>query len=115
MERIAESVPVNRTAGIVTSTGTHFEPKMKPHTIKQTDIRPPVWKGKHKSGFDLTGTRFGRFVVIGLSAEKKRRWVCRCACSNYEFRTAKAILNPLNSEDSCHVCRKIKHIKWANK
>jgi hypothetical protein len=111
LKKLADRLPINRTAAMVTQKGTSFNPVIKPSEHRITDIRPPVWKGEHKVKFDLTGRTFGRFKVIGLSVEKRGRWVCRCACGNYEMRTAKAINNPANAElDRCIICRKTLYI-----
>lgn len=109
MDKIATALPVNSTAAMVVRVGVHFEPKMKPHTVVTTDIMPRVWTGSHKN-YDLTGTKFGRFVVMGLSVETAKRWVVRCQCGNYELRKSKAILNPANIDDRCHVCRATHYI-----
>lgn len=110
MKKIASSLPVDKTAAMVTQKGTSFVPKIKPHSITVTDIRPQIWNGTHLDGFDLTGKRFGRFTVIGLSAEKRSRWVCRCDCGNYEMRRAKSVQNPANDFDRCIICRKTLYI-----
>ena len=111
MDKIASSIPQDKTAAMVTGKGTHFDPKIKPSSYTTTDIKPPTWKGTHGTKLDLKGIRCGRFVVIGLSSERPSRWVVRCDCGNYEFRTAKAIRNPANAQDRCQPCRKLQHIQ----
>jgi hypothetical protein len=62
---------------------------------------------------NLTGKKFGRFVVMGLyqseprggSQGRKNIWLVRCACGDYESRTTKAVKNPSNKEDRCLECR----------
>lgn len=55
---------------------------------------------------DLTGVQFGDYTVIGSALSGNGRWVCECKCGRYEFRKAKAITNPANSDDKCMDCRK---------
>jgi hypothetical protein len=97
--------PINRQHELIQS-GIYFGPKIKPHCIVTTDICPLVRDDEYKGDLKLAGRRFGRFIVLGLSVEFRGRWVCRCDCGNYEFRTAKAIRNPANHIDRCHPCRK---------
>jgi len=54
---------------------------------------------------DHSGAKFGKFIVIGLSAHSKGRWVVRCECGEHEFRTTKAIKNPANTQDACAKCK----------
>lgn len=110
MEKIASGKAINKTARLVTGKGFHFEPVLKPYEDHiTTDIRPAIRK-LQKGCLDLTGVRFGRFVVIGLSKDINNRWIVRCDCGNYEFRTAKSIRNPNNSLDRCVICRKTHYI-----
>lgn len=60
---------------------------------------------------DLTGVRFGRFVVYGLAANHQARWACRCDCGRYALRSAKAIKNPSNDLDRCDHCRHLAFLK----
>jgi hypothetical protein len=60
---------------------------------------------------DLSARKFGRLTVIGFAQHKAGgntggRWAVRCACGDYEIRSAKAIKNPNNADDKCHICRK---------
>lgn len=65
---------------------------------------PPIKKIPY-NGLNLVGCKVGRLTVIGMARESKGRWVVRCACGDYEIRTAKAIRNPENKGDRCSVCR----------
>ena len=109
MQRVATQLPINKTAALVTGKGTHFDPVIKPSCYATTDIRPRL-RPVPKNTLDLTGVRFGRFVVVGLPADLNDRWVVKCDCGNYEHRRAKAIRNLANNVDRCNVCRKTHYI-----
>ena len=66
--------------------------------------RIPKYLKETKTFKDLTGIRFGRMTVVGYSDIIPKRWVCRCDCSAYELRSAKAIRNKENF-DMCYECR----------
>ena len=55
---------------------------------------------------NLTGSRFGRFLVVGWSRDYKTSWVVKCDCGIYTTRRTKAITNHANSEDRCERCRR---------
>ncbi len=60
------------------------------------DTPPPMQAYEGLSEHDLTGNKFGRFTVVGLldlkgGKNRGRRWVCRCACGDYEPRSPDAI------------------------
>jgi hypothetical protein len=107
MKRLVALAPVNALAARVVSSGTHFDPIIKPHTIAHFDVMPAVkkWEGLGITDTDLTGRTFGRFKVMGYSATHKARWVVRCSCGAFELRTSKGIRNPNNNRDMCIVCR----------
>lgn len=104
--------PVNATAARVIRGGTrqnmigvyprlHWEqcPPLIPR-----DEWPPLM-------VDLSAHKVGRLTVIGFAQRKAGgktggRWAVRCACGDYEIRSAKAIKNPNNQDDMCHICRK---------
>ncbi len=58
------------------------------------------------SSENLVGRRQGAFLILGLSARHRSRWVVRCDCGIYALRSAKALKNPENSLDCCTACRK---------
>lgn len=77
-------------------------------------IAPPKLRAVPVCTPNLTGVRFGRFTVIGLSAKlvgeaagKPAMWAVRCDCGNYAKRTSKAVKNPANSVDRCETCRQV--------
>lgn len=121
MDEIASRAPVDKTAALVVSKGFTYVPNIK-NNQRHWEICPPDIKrelppGMLKKDF-LVGCKFGRFVVVGLYTKKNRRyalWVCRCACGHYETRTAKAIRNESNAEDSCEFCKHLNHLKQRGK
>lgn len=58
---------------------------------------------------NLTGTKFGRFTVVGKLVNKK--WQVRCSCGNYSARKSKSIRNPNNNNDCCEVCRELLYLR----
>lgn len=106
IDKILTLVPVNRTAGMVTSSGQHYECSAKNNEY-ETDIPIPT---RLVPQDDLTGRRFGRFTVIGLSL-KRSRWVVRCDCGVYTLRKAKAIKNMNNDFDCCKECKHLLYLK----
>ena len=104
--------PVDKTAAIVVRRGERFDSNKKLgglHWKNQPPIRIDDWVK-----VDLAGKRYGRLEVIGLHAEIKKRWVVRCACGDYEVRSAKAINNPENYGDRCYNCRHIAFLKVSH-
>jgi len=118
-DRIITSSPLNSTAGKVTSRGEHWEPEGQiPPGLKHWKSPPPMHvyrtTNAHSASIDFTGKKFGRFTVLGLSAERASdgaRWICKCVCGDYEARSAKTIkaaLAGLAPEDTlsfqCYYC-----------
>ncbi len=93
------------------STGIHFEPKIKPHCHDEREILPLTIFNRTPNGLNLEGYKSGWLTVIGLSAEKKHRWVCRCVCGKYVFRTAKALRRNKDISDKCIHCNKLDYLK----
>lgn len=54
---------------------------------------------------DLTGAKFGDFMVIGSEGNVPLRWLCQCKCGQVEPRKTKAVKNPANADDKCIACR----------
>ncbi|MFA5196041.1 MAG: hypothetical protein WC401_09625 [Bacteroidales bacterium] len=108
--------PINKTAALVIGKGTHFNPKIKFNCHDERDTCPNVWeKLPTKNGLNLTGLKTGWLTVVGLSEEKKNRWVCRCVCGRYVFRYAKALRNSKNKNDKCITCNKIEWLSNKNR
>lgn len=101
------SVPVNRTAALVVSRGESYTPEFKQSDIMESPLPLPVqdFPSTSQKDHNLTGISFAWLTVIGLSAEKSGRWVCRCVCGMYCIRSPKAIKNKSNDKDACRECR----------
>ena len=93
--------PVNKVAARVVANGESFELRTLPTEVCSGLPLPtkPVPGGVE----DLSGRKFGRLTVIGLSADLRGRWVCRCTCSNYVIRRTAAVLNAA-PDSSCPQC-----------
>ena len=101
--------PINATAARVVSNGVHFNCNSKTLTLESRSRIPT--KEILPNVEDLSGIRFGRLTVDGLSRDHKKRWSCRCDCGVYTLRRRKAVLNPENKLDRCHECSSILNIK----
>ena len=51
---------------------------------------------------DLTGLKHPAFTVVGRSAGKKPRWVCRCNCGTYVLRKSATII--AGTAGACYAC-----------
>jgi hypothetical protein len=103
------NLPVNKVALRVLSNGTSFEFSGIESGREESKTPFPITWGKmpNNSGFiNLTGFKRGRLTVIGWN-DKKGRWVCRCLCGTYVYRTSKAIKNEKNKIDACYQCTKL--------
>lgn len=109
-------LPIDRVAARVVGKGVHWTPNKKVQTADSetplpiADLRtldPQVKKISQK----VIGTRCGRLTILGLSAEKRGRWVVRCQCGMFTLRTFKALNNPKNNTDCCEQCRHLLHLK----
>lgn len=120
-DRILTSVPVNKTAAQVTAKGEHYEPKINYRDTLHSDVPlpimdPPKVLRNNGSFVDLTGHKSGRLIVLGLWAGGTgSRWVVRCACGDYEVRTAKALRNTAtrDRDDKCARCDRLVHSQWV--
>lgn len=82
--------PINGTAARVIARGESFE--YRPLESEVCSSMPlPLKPLPENVTEDLAGTKFGRLTVVGYSADKGRRWVCRCLCGNYVLRRTKAV------------------------
>ena len=100
-DRIATGTPVNKTAaGVVSSGGRAWEPEKPPPPGYDHWKAPPAmkaWEGPDRRGLtaNLTGTKIGRIIVIGILDDAGRsrglRWVVKCLCGDYEVRSSKAL------------------------
>lgn len=109
--------PVDLTAALVVSRGIRYEPTgrvLRPHFESQPPIINYLRHRELRPTDNLTGRKRGRLTVVGKARDVLARWVVRCACGKYEYRTAKAIKNRANNEDACEYCRKVMVAKRAH-
>ena len=107
--------PINATAARVVSAGTHYVAN-KRHGSQVFDVRPKTRQATHKDktvpGYcDMTGTRRGRLVVVGLAEGLAMKWVMRCDCGSYVIRSNKAACNKANDADACEECKHVLYLK----
>jgi len=95
----------DKTSAMVFSPGVRYENPAKV-TCPHWDAQPPIRKPPICAP-NLVGIKFGRFVVLGMSADIAGSWIVRCDCGDYETRKAKAIRNPNNFGDRCTKCRNV--------
>ncbi len=118
---VGTHIPINNITALVVSKGEHYEPEIKNKNIIISDIQLPVRNPKpselsNKKFTNLKGHVYGRFTVIGISADKPKRWVVRCACGLYVIRTTKAIKKATAEEhDRCQRCLYIKGFSSRNR
>lgn len=115
MDDVHARVPVDRVAVRVTGGGVHFYPNKK---IQTADSPVPIAireinrsERANPEFVDLTGSRIGRFTVIGAAKYVLGRWVVRCDCGTYSLRSSRAIKNAANSQDRCEQCRHLAALK----
>jgi hypothetical protein len=100
-DRLVGRAPANVTAAQVVGRGEHWTPaNPMPPDLLHWDAPPPmkpfVGNPVFPDDVDMTGKKFGRFTVVGFLADsggrnRGGRWVVRCACGDYEAKSAKAI------------------------
>ena len=107
-DKILASRPVNKQAARALGGGVVYEPTFKGDVRVFDNPLPlrPVLPGQP----NLAGKKFGKFTCLGLARDYKKNWLVRCVCGKYELRTARAISNPDNFEDSCVYCRKTDYL-----
>lgn len=94
-DRIITSKPVNRAAAMAVSGGISWQPeKVQGEHVFRSDA-PPICQ-PYVGTVDLTGQRFGRFIVVGYAGKasgKKggSRWFVRCSCGYHERRKSKVL------------------------
>ncbi len=93
--KLGNEKPIDAVAARVISNGESFEYKAN-GTDQDSELPLPITKATKAQLMnpkfkDLTGSQLGRLVVLGRSADRKGRWVCRCVCGRYALRSAAAI------------------------
>ena len=106
---IANRVPIDQTARIVTSKGVRYESSKKICT-QDSESRLPT-KPFGGRAENLKGRKQGKLTVIGQSRDFRGRWVVLCACGIYTIRKSKSIKNKNNSWDCCETCRELIYLK----
>lgn len=118
-DALATSVPLNRSAAVVRDgrsmdVATVTE---RPPGYVCSDLPLPTREPKSEStaaGWrDLRGVRFGRMVVVGMSATVAKRWVVRCSCGRYELRKSATIkdLDRPEAQGMCFECGHVEKLK----
>lgn len=107
--RPLHSTPIDRTASRVIRRGVHWEPKLLAGREPCFDVLPPIREitpeiiraraSRGAQFVNLIGSRVGELTVVALAVfeSKKKgapplRWVCRCSCGSFVYRTSKAII-----------------------
>lgn len=115
--------PADRVAkNVMYNDGDYYEACVKSNTHLFSTLPLPIrkpegypFKLRNDPSFkDYTGFRFGSFVVIGMFAlDKFDKWVCRCACGNYEVRRTSILnKNPTSiPQTRCQECMDTQRIK----
>lgn len=113
--KIYNSIPVNKLAGMVTQNGPSDE--VGGNYTKQVYmslIRPPTINfSGNRHWLNLAGLSFGKLTVVGLfvyqNPKKKLKWVVQCKCGYYTTRNSHIIRRKVkyNSYDECHRCQYI--------
>ena len=109
-DRIFSCSPANATAAAVTSgAGPRSAPSPSRTTLTHWEA-PPTTVRVPAGVRDLSGRTLGRLKVKGLLSSERRTWLVRCACGDYEPRTARQILGA-DPEDRCSVCSRASEIR----
>src|SRR6266705_48525 len=72
LDRVITSEPVDRVAARVTSSGTHWSPKMKDYPTHYHSELPIPTITPPRDLKHLIGVSFGRFVVMGFVGQPQR-------------------------------------------
>lgn len=79
----------------------------------------PIPHSAPRELLNLTGKRRGQMVILGYAAEQghsnSARWVARCDCGNYEYRTRIMRWLGTDSDDFCHECQKRRFLLRSGK
>jgi hypothetical protein len=108
--------PQGVTAAKVLGKGVHWKPMLHVPAgfVREEEgtlpTRPIPFSMKAHE--DLTGKRFGKFVVKGLGIPSKpARWVVRCDCGAYEHRKTNALLTIPVERSQCSHCDYLTELK----
>lgn len=104
--------PVDGNAAGVLRGGYTFVPGKS--LVSADSAVPLPTKSVPRGTPDLTGVRYGRMTVIGMSergGRKGAKWVVRCLCGTYSLRKTYSVKNPLNHDDMCAECNYVEQLK----
>lgn len=102
--KAGHEVPANATAARVVARGESFEYRTQAWSQDSPLPLPTMPVPNNGTLPDLTGSRVGRLRVIGYSADRKARWVCRCDCGMYTLRKTPALRNGTSAPcDQCYL------------
>lgn len=112
MDFIITGVPINKQAGEVVQSGEqHKFNRSRGLICTQKPISFTTYK--NPKGFDCTGIRLGKIVVLGFRPKRggqdRGRWVVKCDCGNYFTLKTKTIKNKTVNE--CPDCRQLRILK----
>jgi hypothetical protein len=112
---IGALAPLDAKAAKVLGGGEHWKPlrKYDPRFVREEEGALAFTPFTTGHG-DITGQRFGRLVVKGLSViqnkKKPANWVVRCDCGAYEHRKRKALVNPAGIREA-RMCRQCVYLE----
>ena len=66
-------------------------------------LRPAAQVASYRIIPDPTGCAVNDLYVMGIRAEHPARWVCRCLCGGYVFRTTGALTG--GTAERCDGCK----------
>ena len=109
--------PLDAKSARVLGGGIHWTPKLvQPDNYVREEEGALPTRRPLPGSLDLTGQRFGKFFVKGLSATAKQgntpaAWVVRCDCGAYEHRKAKALRSMPSDKLHCSHCEYLAELK----
>jgi hypothetical protein len=129
-DKLLTSLPVNKQAAMhLAKNGEHYNPTrnvaQRAYSDLEMDALPirdaTTGERQNPSFTDLTGFEWGRFKVVGLLDCAKTgvgtgngggaRWVCRCACGQYEVRQTKVVRRADPDNGACATCQYQRDLK----
>ena len=116
-DAVAASAPLDRQASVIRDgSGDLWEAKINEAGQAHWDAPPLPLSAKPANQPELTGHRFGRFVVMrwhGATSKKNPEpaWLVRCSCGDYELRRTKTILRAGDLDDCCMKCKVVRTLQ----
>jgi hypothetical protein len=120
LEKILDGTPVNSVARRVTAPGwgeVEAEPPINWANHEHFTEPPPMrehstyWNPDLRKLYtELINKQFGSLQVIGLAMKRTKkgesRFVVKCTCGSYEYRSTKAIRRALRLRDNLSTCQR---------